>query len=61
MGGIVGRLFREVGVTVSVAIVLSAIIALTLSQTMAAFVRKNSMVERGAVSTPGASGLSRRS
>jgi hydrophobe/amphiphile efflux-1 (HAE1) family protein len=36
MGGIVGRLFREFGVTVSVAIVLSAIIALTLSPTMAA-------------------------
>ena len=35
MGGIVGRLFREFGVTVSVAIVLSAIIALTLSPMMA--------------------------
>jgi hydrophobe/amphiphile efflux-1 (HAE1) family protein len=36
MGGIVGRLFREFGVTVSVAIVLSAAIALTLSPMMAA-------------------------
>ncbi len=36
MGGIVGRPFREFGVTVSVAIILSAVIALTLSPTMAA-------------------------
>ena len=36
MGGVIGRLFREFGVTVAVAIVLSAVIALTLSPTMAA-------------------------
>jgi multidrug efflux pump subunit AcrB len=36
MGGIIGRLFREFGVTVSVAVVLSALIALTLSPMMAA-------------------------
>jgi multidrug efflux pump subunit AcrB len=36
MGGIIGRLFREFGVTVSVAIVLSALIASTLSPMMAA-------------------------
>jgi hydrophobe/amphiphile efflux-1 (HAE1) family protein len=41
MGGIVGRLFREFGVTVTVAVVLSAIIALTLSPMMAALVLKN--------------------
>jgi len=41
MGGIVGRLFREFGVTVSVAIVLSAFIALTLSPMMASLVLKN--------------------
>ena len=41
MGGIVGRLFREFGVTVTVAIVLSAFIALTLSPMMAALVLKN--------------------
>jgi multidrug efflux pump subunit AcrB len=35
MGGVIGRLFREFGVTVSAAIVLSAIIALTLSPMMA--------------------------
>ena len=35
-GGVIGRLFREFGVTVAVAIVLSAVIALTLSPTMAA-------------------------
>jgi hydrophobe/amphiphile efflux-1 (HAE1) family protein len=42
MGGIVGRLFREFGVTVTVAVVLSALIALTLSPMMAALVLKNS-------------------
>jgi multidrug efflux pump subunit AcrB len=36
MGGIIGRLFREFGVTVSLAVVLSALIALTLSPMMAA-------------------------
>ncbi len=41
MSGIVGRLFREFGVTVAVAIVLSAIIALTLSPTMAALVLRD--------------------
>jgi HAE1 family hydrophobic/amphiphilic exporter-1 len=38
MSGIIGRLFREFGVTVAVAIVLSALIALTLSPTLAALV-----------------------
>jgi hydrophobe/amphiphile efflux-1 (HAE1) family protein len=41
MGGVVGRLFREFGVVVTVAIVLSAVIALTLSPTMSALVLKN--------------------
>ncbi len=41
MGGIVGRLFREFGVVVTVAIVLSAIIAITLSPMMGALVLKN--------------------
>src|SRR3954452_2253508 len=41
MGGIIGRLFREFGVTVSVAIVLSALIALTLSPSLAALVLKD--------------------
>jgi hydrophobe/amphiphile efflux-1 (HAE1) family protein len=41
MGGIVGRLFREFGVVVSVAIVLSALIALTLSPMMSSLVLKN--------------------
>ncbi|MGC1890049.1 MAG: efflux RND transporter permease subunit [Stellaceae bacterium] len=36
MGGVIGRLFREFGVTVSAAVVLSAVIALTLSPMMAA-------------------------
>jgi multidrug efflux pump subunit AcrB len=41
MGGIVGRLFREFGVVVSVAVVLSAIIALTLFPVMASLVLEN--------------------
>src|SRR5437660_2736418 len=41
MSGIIGRLFREFGVTVAVAIVLSALIALTLTPTMAALVLKD--------------------
>src|SRR2546423_11395510 len=36
VGGIIGRLFREFGVTVSVALILSAVIALTLTPTLAA-------------------------
>ena len=40
MGGIIGRLFREFGVVVTVAIVLSAIIAITLSPMMGALVLK---------------------
>jgi hydrophobe/amphiphile efflux-1 (HAE1) family protein len=35
MGGVIGRLFREFGVTVSAAIMLSALVALTLSPMMA--------------------------
>jgi hydrophobe/amphiphile efflux-1 (HAE1) family protein len=41
MSGVVGRLFREFGVVVTVAIALSALIALTLSPTMSALVLKN--------------------
>jgi hydrophobe/amphiphile efflux-1 (HAE1) family protein len=41
MGGIIGRLFREFGMTVSIAIVLSAIIALTLSPMMASLTLRN--------------------
>jgi hydrophobe/amphiphile efflux-1 (HAE1) family protein len=41
MGGVIGRLFREFGVTVSAAIVLSAVIALTLSPMMAALFLAN--------------------
>jgi hydrophobe/amphiphile efflux-1 (HAE1) family protein len=41
MGGIVGRLFKEFGVTVTIAVVLSAFIALVLSPMMASLVLKN--------------------
>ncbi len=41
MGGIVGRLFREFGVVVTVAIVISAVIAITLSPMIGALVLKN--------------------
>jgi hydrophobe/amphiphile efflux-1 (HAE1) family protein len=41
MSGIVGRLFREFAITVTVAIILSALIALTLTPTMAALFLKD--------------------
>ncbi|MBV9014130.1 MAG: efflux RND transporter permease subunit, partial [Alphaproteobacteria bacterium] len=41
MGGIIGRLFREFGIAVSAALILSAIIALTLSPSLAALVLTN--------------------
>jgi hydrophobe/amphiphile efflux-1 (HAE1) family protein len=41
MGGIIGRLFREFAITVTAAIILSALIALTLSPTMAALFLKD--------------------
>ncbi len=46
MSGVIGRLFREFGVTVSAAVVLSAVIALTLSPMMASLVLKNPKEER---------------
>jgi multidrug efflux pump subunit AcrB len=41
MSGIVGRLFKEFGVTVTIAVFLSALIALTLSPMLASLVLKN--------------------
>jgi multidrug efflux pump subunit AcrB len=58
MGGIVGRLFREFGVTVSAAIVLSALIALTLSPMMASIVLKTPRRSVTAAFTCGANGFS---
>jgi multidrug efflux pump subunit AcrB len=51
LSGIVGRLFREFGVTVTVVVVLSALIALTLSPMMASLVLKNPREARTAGST----------
>jgi hydrophobe/amphiphile efflux-1 (HAE1) family protein len=48
MGGIIGRLFREFAITVTAAIILSALIALTLSPMMAAlFLKDPRAVEHG--------------
>ena len=48
MGGIIGRLFREFAITVTAAIILSALIALTLSPMMAAlFLKDPRQVEHG--------------
>jgi hydrophobe/amphiphile efflux-1 (HAE1) family protein len=48
MSGVIGRLFREFAVTVSVAIILSAVIALTLSPMMAAlFLRDPKSAKHG--------------
>jgi hydrophobe/amphiphile efflux-1 (HAE1) family protein len=46
MSGVIGRLFREFAVTVAVAIVLSAVIALTLSPTMAALFLRDPRSEK---------------
>ena len=46
MGGVVGRLFREFGVVVTAAVVISALIALTLSPMMAALVLKDPRQDR---------------
>jgi hydrophobe/amphiphile efflux-1 (HAE1) family protein len=48
MGGIIGRLFREFAVTMTMTIVISAFVALTLSPTMCAlFLRSEKHVEHG--------------
>ncbi|HEY4973195.1 MAG TPA: efflux RND transporter permease subunit, partial [Steroidobacteraceae bacterium] len=48
MGGIVGRLFREFAVTVTMTIAVSAFVALTLSPTMCAlFLRNEKQVQHG--------------
>ena len=50
MGGIVGRLFREFAVTVTVAILISGMLALTLSPMMAArFLRSGKEADHGRV------------
>ena len=45
MGGIVGRLFREFSVTLSIAIVVSAVVSLTLTPTMASRLLRQSTRE----------------
>jgi hydrophobe/amphiphile efflux-1 (HAE1) family protein len=48
MGGIVGRLFREFAVTVTVAVVMSAFVALTLTPVMCAqFLKRHTNHKRG--------------
>ncbi len=46
MGGLIGRLFREFAVTVSIAILMSTVISLTLTPMMCARVLRNPKVER---------------
>src|SRR6185312_14894526 len=49
MSGIIGRLFREFAVTVSVAVIASAVISLTLTPVMCAlFLKKQTLHARGA-------------
>ncbi len=48
MGGIIGRLFREFAITMTMTIVISAFVALTLSPTMCAlFLRNDKELEHG--------------
>src|SRR6185295_3767176 len=46
MGGIVGRLFREFAVTLSVAILISMVVSLTTTPMMCAYVLRPHSVER---------------
>jgi len=46
MGGIIGRLFREFAVTLSIAVGLSAVISLTLTATMCAHMLKEKQVHK---------------
>ncbi len=46
MGGIVGRLFREFSVTLSVAIFISLIVSLTVTPMMCAMVLKNAKIQK---------------
>jgi multidrug efflux pump subunit AcrB len=46
MGGIVGRLFREFSVTLSIAIVVSAVVSLTLTPTMASHLLRQSTQDK---------------
>jgi hydrophobe/amphiphile efflux-1 (HAE1) family protein len=53
MSGLVGRMFREFAVTVTVAIAISALVSLTLTPTMAARVLRNDHSESRGVVTRG--------
>jgi len=58
MGGIIGRLFREFAVTVTIAVVLSAFIALTLTPVMCMlFLHKESEADRSRFSRVAARGF----
>ena len=46
MGGIIGRLFREFAVTLSIAIVISALVSLTVTPTMAAYLLRPTAKEK---------------
>ncbi|RXL79823.1 hypothetical protein EO238_31840, partial [Citrobacter sp. AAK_AS5] len=54
MGGLVGRMFREFALTLSIAVVVSAVISLTLTPMMCA------ALERGRGQTRDASGQPKR-
>jgi len=48
MGGLVGRLFREFGVTIGVAVLISGVVSLTLTPMMASrFIRRSEQVQHG--------------
>src|SRR5882724_4262287 len=66
MGGILGRLFREFAITISVAILVSGIVSLTLTPMLASRllkvrgIRENALHENGKKATTGWSGISER-
>jgi multidrug efflux pump len=57
MGGVVGRLFREFAVTLSIAIVFSALVSLTLTPMMCSRLLRPHGAERGAARRRGLSGF----
>ena len=59
MGGIIGRLFREFAVTVSVAVLASALISLTLTPVMCSLFLKRARVAPGEPLQPHRRGLLR--
>ena len=61
MGGIIGRLFREFAITVSVAVMASAVVSLTLTPVMCSlFLKEQGLHPQGRFNRGGRARLRRR-